>query len=129
MKLTELLKEHPEAAAEVEAITAQAREGAAKARNEENAQAAKILASDEYPASVKEIAAKVVTGEEKKDLLSAVVAVYDANRAGDDVKGATAESNAAGATPPQAVDTPAADGTISTAADFDAAVADLKGGW
>jgi ClpP class serine protease len=140
MNLTEFLKEHPEAVAEIDAIKAKAlaegeargvAAGRAAASNEttaRNAQATKILASDTYPARIKAAAVSVIEGKKAPDYLEMMVDVYDSMKASEEIKGAQADSAEAPATPPQNVTPLSTDGVLRTPADIDAAAAAMKAG-
>jgi capsid assembly protease len=132
MTLTEFLKEHPEAAAEIDAIKAKATKdgklGAEKAIGERNARAAKILASETYPTPIKAIAAAVLEGTKTAEHLDIAVDVFDSLKAKEQIDGATADSNAAPATPGQNVTPLSRDGVLRSAADIDAEAAAMKAG-
>jgi ClpP class serine protease len=102
MRLEELVKEHPEAAAEIEGIKAAAREagkteGAALFRAEA-AKAVSVLSGAAYPESVRAVACKVLTGESGVAALEAAQAVYDAVEERRKTEDAAAESAGIGAT-------------------------------
>lgn len=136
MNLTEMLKEHPELAAELDAIKASAlaegkAAGAAAAvadLNKRNAQASTILASDAYSATIKGFAAGVLSGTKSAEQLETAVAVFDAMKAEREMDGAKADSKNAPATPPQKTEPLSTDGVLRTPADIDAAAAAMKAG-
>lgn len=136
MNLAEFLKEHPEAASEIDAMKAEAASAAAalartettEATNKRNAQASAILASDSYPASVKAVASAVIAGTKTAEYLETFVAAFDAMKAEQTVAGAVADSANAPATPPQKTDAPSADGVLRSPADIDAAAAAQRAG-
>jgi capsid assembly protease len=136
MNLAEFLKEHPEAASEIDAMKAEAASAAAalartetsEATNKRNAQASAILASDSYPASVKAVASAVIAGTKTAEYLETFVAAFDAMKAEQTVAGAVADSASAPATPPQKTDSPSADGVLRSPADIDAAAAAQRAG-
>jgi ClpP class serine protease len=136
MNLSEYLKEHPEAAAEIDAMKASehaaglasGRVAAVEETNKRNAQASAILASDSYPAIVKAVASSVISGAKTPEYLETFVAAFDAMKAEQTVAGAVADSAAAPATPPQKTETPSADGVLRSPADIDAAAAAQRAG-
>jgi ClpP class serine protease len=136
MNLSEFLKEHPEASAEIEAIKAQALAAgrdagkleATAAVNERNAQASAILASDSYPATIKGFASGVLSGKNSPEELKTAVIVFDAMKAESTMNAAVGDSAAAPATPPQTVAARSTDHVLRNAADIDAEAAAMKAG-
>lgn len=128
MNLSELLKEHPEAKADLDAVVATAGEKAIADHRASTAQAAKILASDEYPTSIKAIASAVLAGTKSLESLETAVSVLDALRADKQMDTAKAESEKVPATPAQTIEPLSTDGVLRSAADIDAAAAKLKAG-
>ena len=135
MTLAELLREHPEAAAEMERALATAKAEAASAATSaattaltaEHAKAAKILASESYPAPIKAIAEAVIAGAKSADHLDTAVAVFDSLKASEAVTGAVADTKILPATPPAATAGRSTDGLVRTEADIEAAAAEMKG--
>ena len=135
MTLAELLREHPEAAAEMDRTLATAKAEAASAATSAagtavtsaHAQAAKILASESYPAPIKAIAEAVIAGAKSADHLDTAVAVFDSLKASEAVSGAVTDTQALPATPPAATTGRSTDGLVRTEADIEAAAAEMKG--
>jgi ClpP class serine protease len=88
---------------------------------------APILASNVYPAVVKEIAARVLSGQEHPKALEGAIAMFDAQHAAATIEGAELASSEARGPEPRALEsaTPA-DGTISSAAALEAAVQQMR---
>jgi capsid assembly protease len=132
MKLTELLKEHPEAAAEIDAMRADSHAAGHAAgiadANKRNAQASKILASAAYPEPIKALAAAVLTGEKSPERLEDAVTLFDSLQAKAEIDAAAQDSAALPATPPQNPTPLSTDGVIRSQADVDAAAAAMKAG-
>ena len=104
MKLSDLLDEHPEAKKEhQDALSAAKAEGVESVRAAAKT-AMPILTSADYPAAIKDVAAKVVVGEVDGIALTSAVAAFDA------VKEKGASVSAQGET---VIETPA-DGTVIT---------------
>jgi ClpP class serine protease len=88
---------------------------------------APILASNVYPAVIKEIAAKVLSGKEHAKALEGAVAVFDAQHATAAIEAAKLASSEARGPEPRALEsaTPA-DGSIVSAASLESAVSVLR---
>jgi ClpP class serine protease len=129
MTFAELKAQHPELAAEIERMIAEAREaGAAEAKAEieaRNKATAPILAG-EYPDKVKEIARGVLSGDNTEAELRAAVDTYDAVK--ESLKGEQAEGESAGQgdTPPVPPASGEGDGEIRSEEDHNAAVARFR---
>jgi len=132
MKLSEFLKENPEAAAEIDKIKAEAtsagKEAATREINERNQAVSQLLASDAYPAQIKDIAAKFVAGAISKDHLDGAVAAFDAMKAQQETEAVVIESKNLPATPAQDIKTPSTDGVLRSAEDIDRESEALRGG-
>jgi ClpP class serine protease len=88
---------------------------------------APILASNVYPAVIKEVAARVLSGKEHAKALEGAVAVFDAQHATATIEAAKLSSSEAKGPEPRALEsaTPA-DGSIVSAASLESAVGVLR---
>jgi hypothetical protein len=88
---------------------------------------APILASNVYPAVIKEIAARVLSGHEHAKALEGAVAVLDSQNATAVIEAAKLASSEAGGPEPRALEsaTPA-DGSIVSAVSLESAVSVLR---
>lgn len=136
MSLAEFLKESPSAKSELEGqISSAKQEGekagrasAEKAISERAEKATKILASDVYPQQLKDVASQVLAGKATVERLVDMQTMFDALKAGSDIKAAQAESTNAPKTPGQQIHALSTDGVIRSAADIDAAAAAMRAG-
>jgi ClpP class serine protease len=112
--------------AELEAML----EKTATAQNEINARmeaVAPILASDVYPAVIKSIAAKVLSGHEHAKALEGAVAVFDAQHASNKIEEAAQASAEAKGPEPRALESAVpVDGSIMSAAALESAVQQMR---
>ncbi len=112
--------------AELEAML----EKTATAQNEINARmeaVAPILASDVYPAVIKSIAAKVLSGHEHAKALEGAVAVFDAQHASNKIEEAGQASAEAKGPEPRALESAVpVDGSIMSAAALESAVQQMR---
>jgi hypothetical protein len=131
MNLEALLKENPEAAAEVATrIDAARAEGAARSAvsAETTKKALTFLQSAEYPQTIKAIACKVIEGSATVERLEDAVTMFDAFKASKDMDDLKLESGKIPATPPQQTPALSTDGVIRSAQDIDAVAAAMKAG-
>lgn len=88
---------------------------------------APILASEVYPAVIKAIAAKVLSGQEHPKALEGAIALFDAQTAGNKIEGAVQASTEAKGPEPRALESAVpADGSIVSAASLESAVATMR---
>lgn len=88
---------------------------------------APILASDVYPAVIKSIAAKVLSGHEHAKALEGAVAVFDAQHASDKIEEAGQASAEAKGPEPRALESAVpVDGSIMSAAALESAVQQMR---
>lgn len=120
MDLATLLKEHPELAAEIAGIEADAKEEGRKEMAILYEKASPFIANADYPASIAETAKKVIAGEEKVETLLGAVAGVDAYKAAQSEADAGDESGEE--TPPEPPPTLSEDGTINSEDDYQAAL-------
>lgn len=86
---------------------------------------APILSSDVYPAVIKEIAGKVLSGQEHHKTLEGAVAVFDAQHAKEQIEQAETAAKEAPVPEPKAAGVPA-DGSIVSAESLDAQVKSMR---
>lgn len=123
---SEMSKELEARIAELEAMLGQtaAAQTEIKARMEA---VAPILASDVYPAVIKTIAARVLSGQEHAKALEGAVAVFDAQLASEKLGVAMAASAEAKGPEPRALESAIpADGSIVSAASLESAVQQMR---
>ena len=88
---------------------------------------APILASDVYPAVIKEIAGRVLSGQEHPKALEGAVAVFDAKQAEEQIEIAKQASGEAPVANPKAVGSNVpADGSIVSAESLEAQVKAMR---
>lgn len=131
MTLKELLAEHPELSAEVEALKSAAwNSGAEKAKEQVEARvkgAAKYLANENYPAIISAMALEAIQGTTSLDALVGAVAMYDAIAASKVSLAAQADTVAQPVVAAVTVPELSNDGQIRTGADLDKEIAELRG--
>lgn len=86
---------------------------------------APILSSDVYPAVIKEIAGKVLSGQEHPKMLDGAIAVFDAQHAKEQVEQAETAAKEAPVPEPKAAGVPV-DGSIVSAESLDAQVKSMR---
>ena len=105
MTLQEFMAQGPAAKAEVDSLTAKARE---EAQAEYSARVDKVLPiiqSASYPANIKTIACNVLSGKEEMAAFTATVATFDAQKEAANSAAARAETAEIGAIGAEAPDT------------------------
>lgn len=137
VNLKDLMAEDPAIAAEVAELEKAATEKGFEAgkvhKKEENRKSAiefasTILATEDYPKSVKDLALKVVKGDSTKETLEAAVAILDSTIEAQNSANATDETETTGATPPKTgANSVSEDGIIRNENDLNAAVSRTGG--
>jgi ATP-dependent Clp endopeptidase proteolytic subunit ClpP len=131
--LEKLLGENPGAKAEHDDLVAKAkklgREEGEKALQEKMEKVSPILASGYYPKPIKELAVKVVKGEEDVSALTAATTSFDSTKEGMDLKAAYEEQAKLGETPPQGGQpaSPSEDGEVKDEEGYQGMIAEMQG--
>lgn len=130
MDLNELMAKEPALHTQVEALKKCSFDDGVKAGLEKTQAKIKIatayLASDVYPAAIKNLAVQVLNGEKEQAALDGAVTVYDAMKEAMKQETVMAEAGKLPETP-NAPDALSQDGTINNEADFQASIAWIKG--
>lgn len=130
MDLNELMAKEPALHTQVEALKKSSFDDGVKAGLEKTQAKIKIatayLASDVYPAAIKNLAVQVLNGEKEQAALDGAVTVYDAMKEAMKQETVMAEAGELPETP-NAPDALSQDGTINNEADFQASIAWIKG--
>jgi ClpP class serine protease len=127
MSLKELLAEHPAAAAEVEKLKTEAFKAGKQEVETKIKSLSVYLAKDSgYPDAIKSLVLKAINGDGTTDTVTGAIVAYDALREEKTSAAAKDDSDEILPTPPKAPEG-STDGTISTEADFEKAVEELRG--
>jgi len=125
--LKTLLAEHPAAITEVDKIKTEAFDAGKLSVETKIKTLSSYLADDSaYPAAVKKLVLQAINGDVSVDVVHGAVVAYDAFKEAAVSADAKLDSDGVPVTPPKAPDT-ANDGTISSEADYQAALKDLRG--
>lgn len=126
--LKELLLDNPELSEEIEGIKQKAFDSGKESIEKKVKVAVPILQSGDYPATVKELACGVLTGEKETASLEGAITVFDALKEKENTENAQGETEGTGETPPQVPETLSEDGIIRNEADYEAAIKAVREG-
>jgi hypothetical protein len=128
MTLKELMAEDPSLRADVEAIMNERYEAGVQSVHARNEKVVAYFENKHYPESVKNLAIKVLKGEEDPAALIGAITVIDAQVEHDKQRSATEDSKDIKPTPSQQNPALSQDGVVRSVADEQAMLARLNGG-